>query len=29
VISIAPVLLLFMFLQRYIIDTDISSGVKG
>ena len=29
VISIAPVLLLFMFLQKYIIDTDISSGVKG
>ena len=29
VISITPVLLLFMFLQKYIIDTDISSGVKG
>ncbi|ELS04329.1 ABC-type sugar transport system, permease component [Xenococcus sp. PCC 7305] len=29
VISIAPVLFLFMFLQKYIIDTDISSGVKG
>ena len=29
VISIAPILLLFMFLQKYIIDTDISSGVKG
>ena len=29
VISIAPVLLLFMFLQKYIIDTDIGSGVKG
>ena len=29
VVSIAPVLLLFMFLQKYIIDTDISSGVKG
>ena len=29
VISIAPVLFLFMFLQKYIIDTDISSGVRG
>ncbi len=29
VISITPILLLFMFLQKYIIDTDISSGVKG
>ncbi|MEM9273866.1 MAG: carbohydrate ABC transporter permease [Cyanobacteria bacterium P01_F01_bin.143] len=29
VISITPVLFLFMFLQKYIIDTDISSGVKG
>ncbi|WP_241392706.1 carbohydrate ABC transporter permease [Rippkaea orientalis] len=29
VISIAPVLLLFVFVQRYIIPTDVSSGVKG
>ena len=29
VISIAPILLLFMFLQRYIIPTDVGSGVKG
>ena len=29
VISIAPVLLLFLFVQRYIIPTDAGSGVKG
>lgn len=29
VISIAPVLLLFLLLQRYIIPSDASSGVKG
>ena len=29
VISIAPVLLLFIFLQRYIVPTDTGSGVKG
>jgi putative chitobiose transport system permease protein len=29
VISIAPVLLLFLFLQRFIVPTDTSSGVKG
>ena len=29
VISIAPVLLLFLFLQRYIVPTDVGSGVKG
>lgn len=29
VISITPILLLFIFLQKYIVDTDISSGVKG
>ncbi|MEC4895351.1 MAG: carbohydrate ABC transporter permease [Oscillatoria sp. PMC 1051.18] len=29
VISIAPVLLLFIFVQRYIIPTDTGSGVKG
>ena len=29
VISIAPVILLFLFLQRYIIPTDAGSGVKG
>ncbi len=29
IISIAPVLILFLFLQRYIIPTDVGSGVKG
>jgi putative chitobiose transport system permease protein len=29
VISITPVLLLFLFLQRYIVPTDTGSGVKG
>ena len=29
VISIAPVLLLFLILQRYIVPTDAGSGVKG
>ncbi|HIK08089.1 MAG TPA: carbohydrate ABC transporter permease [Trichormus sp. M33_DOE_039] len=29
VIAIAPVLLLFLLLQRYIVSTDTSSGVKG
>jgi putative chitobiose transport system permease protein len=29
VISIAPILLLFLILQRYIIPTDVGSGVKG
>lgn len=29
VISIVPVLILFAFVQRYIVATDISSGVKG
>jgi len=29
VISIAPVLFLFLFVQRYIIPTDVGSGVKG
>jgi putative chitobiose transport system permease protein len=29
VISIAPVLLLFLVLQRYIVPTDAGSGVKG
>ncbi len=29
IISIVPVLLLFVFLQRYIIPTDAGSGVKG
>ncbi len=28
-ISIAPVLILFLFLQKYIVPTDSSSGVKG
>jgi putative chitobiose transport system permease protein len=28
-ISIAPVLLLFLFLQRYIVPTETASGVKG
>ncbi|KJH70900.1 sugar ABC transporter permease [Aliterella atlantica CENA595] len=29
VISIAPVLIMFLFLQRYIVPTDAGSGVKG
>ena len=29
VISIAPILILFLFLQRYIVPTDVGSGVKG
>ncbi|MDY6785418.1 MAG: carbohydrate ABC transporter permease [Cyanobacteriota bacterium] len=29
VISIVPVLILFLFLQRYIIPTDAGSGMKG
>ncbi len=29
VLSIVPVLVLFLFLQRYIIPTDSSSGLKG
>lgn len=29
VISIAPVLLLFIFMQRYIVPTEAGSGVKG
>lgn len=29
VISIAPVLLFFIIMQRYIIPTDVGSGVKG
>ena len=29
VISIAPIILLFLFVQRYIIPTDVGSGVKG
>ena len=29
VVSIAPVLLFFLFLQRYIVPTETSSGVKG
>ncbi|WP_413174446.1 carbohydrate ABC transporter permease [Anabaena azotica] len=29
IISIAPVLLLFIFLQRFIVPTDTGSGVKG
>lgn len=28
-ISIAPVILFFLFMQRYIVPTDTSSGVKG
>ncbi len=28
-ISIAPVLLLFLFVQRYIVPTEVGSGVKG
>jgi putative chitobiose transport system permease protein len=29
IISIAPVMLLFLFVQRYIIPTEAGSGVKG
>lgn len=29
VISVAPVLIFFVLLQRYIVPTDVSSGVKG
>lgn len=29
IISIAPVILLFIILQRYIIPSDVNSGVKG
>ncbi|MEL7078855.1 MAG: carbohydrate ABC transporter permease, partial [Cyanobacteria bacterium J06582_2] len=29
VISITPILLLFLFLQKYIVPTDVGSGVKG
>jgi putative chitobiose transport system permease protein len=29
VISIAPILLLFLFMQRYIVPTEAGSGVKG
>ncbi len=29
IVSIAPVLILFLFVQKYIVPTDISSGVKG
>ena len=29
VISIAPILILFLLIQRYIIPTDVGSGVKG
>ncbi|MEL6495341.1 MAG: carbohydrate ABC transporter permease [Cyanobacteria bacterium J06623_7] len=29
VISLAPILLLFLFLQKYIVPTDVGSGVKG
>jgi putative chitobiose transport system permease protein len=29
IIAIAPVLILFIFMQKYIVPTDIGSGVKG
>ena len=29
VISITPVLLLFLLLQKYIVPTDTGSGIKG
>jgi putative chitobiose transport system permease protein len=29
VISILPILILFVFVQRYIVPTDTASGVKG
>lgn len=28
-ISILPILVLFMFVQRYIMSTDAGSGLKG
>lgn len=29
IVSIAPVLFLFLFVQKYIVPTDVGSGVKG
>jgi putative chitobiose transport system permease protein len=29
IISIAPILILFLFVQRYIVPTATGSGVKG
>jgi putative chitobiose transport system permease protein len=29
IISIAPVMILFLFVQKYIVPTDVASGVKG
>jgi putative chitobiose transport system permease protein len=29
IISIAPVIILFLFVQKYIVPTDVASGVKG
>ena len=29
VISVMPLLLIFVFLQRYIIENSINSGIKG
>jgi putative chitobiose transport system permease protein len=29
ILAVVPILLLFIFLQRYIMATDVSSGVKG
>ncbi|QOV24685.1 carbohydrate ABC transporter permease [Anabaenopsis elenkinii CCIBt3563] len=29
IISVAPILLLFLFLQRYIVPTETNTGVKG
>jgi putative chitobiose transport system permease protein len=29
IVSIAPVLVLFLFVQKYIVPTDVGSGVKG
>jgi putative chitobiose transport system permease protein len=29
IISIAPVLVMFLFVQKYIVPTDVASGVKG
>lgn len=29
IISVGPVLLLFVLLQKYILSTEISSGLKG
>jgi len=29
VLSVLPILILYIFMQKYIIESSISSGVKG